>query len=341
VKKMLVIPMAIMVAGALISISCGGGGSDNPPSTSDLKVFTTELASWVEGNSGSTVVSATGGTKPYSWEFKSCAEPPPWVDCPMTGNSGPPNYDGIITGGPAPLLAPGTTRSYSPPFTVICTDAEGHQATKQFTIAIIRQHPTVTAVPGKMCVGEMYSDQSSQFPCVQIATASGGTPPYHFQSDTFREGPPPMGTNVGTQYAGLTQNGCLKGKIDKTGLYNFSVTVVDSVGQQDTTRTSVNVEECPKHTILVQSGFNCFIVPEGASTLYSGSGFGAIPVAEHSNICFRIISPPAFPENNLQCPEPIPETYCQVYVDGFPLGSVDEYCFTDVTEDHTIGTTSQ
>jgi hypothetical protein len=95
------------------------------------------------------------------------------------------------------------------------------------------------------------------------------------------------------------------------------------------------------HSIIIQSGFNCLVIPEGAGTGYGGSGFGAIPVAEHSDICFRIISPPAFPENNFQCPEPIPETYCQVYVDGFPLGSVDEYCFTDVTEDHTIGTTSQ
>jgi hypothetical protein len=234
----------------------------------------------------------------------------------------------------------------SPPFTVICTDAAGLKATKQFTIDIVKQNPTITAVPGTMCAGEMYSDQSKEFPCVLVATAEGGTPPYHYQSDTFREGPPPLSSVVGTQYVGLKQNGCLKGRIDEPGLYNFRVTVVDSVGQQDTTWTSVNVIECSEpvtHTILIQGGFNCFIVPEGAGTMYSGASFSAIPVKEHSDICFQIMSPPSFPEydNNVECPPPVPPTYCEVYVDSIPMGIINEYCFTDVTEDHTISASPQ
>jgi len=341
------IPVAIIVAGALISISCDNGNDNNNlPLTGDLQILTTELASWVEGNSGSATVSATGGTKPYSWAFKSFAEIPPWLN-PQIGNSGPPSYDGIIRG-TAPLLAPGSTRSISPPFAVICTDARGRTATKQFTITIIKPHPTITTIPGTMCVGKTYSYQSSEFPCIQIATATGGTPPYRFQSDTFRNGVPPPQTAVGTQFDGMTQNGCLTGMASTTGTYNFGVTVVDSVGQQDSKQVTVNVVDCPEpatYTIIVQSSFNCLLIAESEGTLYSGSSFAAIPVKEHGDICFRVLSSPIFPEDGVQCPEPTPTptptTRCVIYVDSSPVGFLEEYCFTDVTEDHIISASSQ
>ena len=67
-----------------------------------------------------------------------------------------------------------------------------------------------------------------------MANASGGTPPYHFCSDTFRNSPPPLGTVV-------TLNGDLSGTINAAGIYNFSVCVIDMLGACGCGMTQVTV----------------------------------------------------------------------------------------------------
>lgn len=418
-KKILLVLAAIILAGAFISFSCSNSQPEN-----SLIITTTDLPAWIGGQAGSALVSAIGGTPPYHWSITKGK--PDWLQ--IRDTLAPP-WDGVLYG-QAPLLAPGTTKSISPPFSVTCTDANGLKATKEFRVTIIRQPPTITDVPGTMCVDTLYSYQNRNCPCVRIATATGGTPPYHFQSDTFRNGAPPMGTAVGTEFVGLAQNGCLTGSAARIGEFIFGVTVVDSVGQEASTQTAVSVVPRPEidffradpvtinssgtstlswniigetgaytitidpdigdvgpslngtlvvspektttytltasvngakccadtktttvtvskstHTILTKSDFSCLIVSSGTSVLYGGGqSFNAIPVDDHSDICFRIISPPVpppFTENGAQCPTPSPPSYCEVYVDGFPMGQIDSYCFTDITEDHTISAGAQ
>lgn len=414
-RKILLVLAAIILTGAFISIGCPSNPQANPP-----VITTTDLPAWIEGQAGSATLTANAGTKPYTWTFTPGSVPPGWL---VLGNvGGANNLDGIL-GGLAPLLAPGSTKSISPPFSVTCTDANGLKTTAEFRVIIIKQAPKITAVPGTMCVNELYSYQDSNCPCVQIATATGGTPPYHFQSDTFRNGAPPMGTAVGTEFVGLAQNGCLTGRAARIGVFTFGVTVVDSVGQQDSTQTMVSVVPKPEitlfeadpaiinaggtstlswnvtgvtgaytitidpdignvgpdlngmrlvspektttytltasvngakccsdtktttvtvgestHTIIIKSDSSCLIVPSSTDVFSTGQFFNAIPVAEHSDICFQIISSsaiPPFPENGVQCPTPSTSS-CEVYVDGYPMGQISSYCFTDITEDHTI-----
>src|SRR3989338_10515108 len=69
-----------------------------------------------------------------------------------------------------------------------------------------------------------------------IAQVTGGTPPYHFQSDTFRNGAPPMVMIVDV-------NGVLTGTPSKAGQYAFGVCVVDVVSVSKCGQTQVFVEE--------------------------------------------------------------------------------------------------
>jgi hypothetical protein len=427
VKKILLMLATIILTGAFISIGCPS--NPNPP-VNPLVITTTEdLPAWIEGHNGSARLTAIGGTKPYKWTFTTGSVHPGWL---QINDTVAPFWDGVLSG-QSPLLASGVTKSVSPAFSVTCTDANGQKATAEFRVTIIRQSPTITAVPGVMCVGETYSYQDRDCPCVLIATATGGTPPYHFQSDTFRNGAPPLQTVVGTQYVGpqapigAQNTGCLTGRAAQIGVFTFGVTVVDSVGQEDSAQTTVSVVPKPKidffranpaninagetstlrwnvigetdaytitidpdignvdpdgtqvvtpkktttytltasvggakccsdtktatvtviestHTIITKSDSSCLIIPSGTSASYSVQSFNVIPVPEHSDICFQIISspvPPPFTENGLECPTPSPTSYCEVYVDGYPKGPISAYCFTDVTEDHTITASAQ
>ena len=67
-----------------------------------------------------------------------------------------------------------------------------------------------------------------------IATATGGTPPYHFQSDTFANGAPPMGTIIDL-------NGNLTGTPSVVGSNTVGVCVVDMTGTQACQQTNVAI----------------------------------------------------------------------------------------------------
>lgn len=67
-----------------------------------------------------------------------------------------------------------------------------------------------------------------------ISSISGGTPPYHYQSDTFANGAPPMGLIVDL-------NGNLTGTPSVAGTYTFGVCAVDMVGSSSCKTTSIIV----------------------------------------------------------------------------------------------------
>lgn len=69
---------------------------------------------------------------------------------------------------------------------------------------------------------------------VSSITTSGGTAPYHYQSDTFANGAPPMGLIVDL-------NGMLTGTPRVAGTYSFGVCAVDMVGSPSCKTTSIIV----------------------------------------------------------------------------------------------------
>lgn len=123
--------------------------------------------------------------------------------------------------------------SISAPFSVTCTDAKGLGQAVNWTVTIVRPAPTLVAISGTMTVNTSGS--------TQVATARGGTPPYYFVSDTFAKGAPPMGTVLDLQ-------GNLTGMPTRTGVYDFGVRVVDSVGAENSEQTSVTVAPTPTPT---------------------------------------------------------------------------------------------
>ncbi|HEY5580364.1 MAG TPA: carboxypeptidase regulatory-like domain-containing protein [Rhodoferax sp.] len=67
-----------------------------------------------------------------------------------------------------------------------------------------------------------------------ISSISGGTSPYHYQSDTFANGAPPMGLIVDL-------SGNLTGTPSAAGTYTFGVCAVDMVGSSSCKSTSIIV----------------------------------------------------------------------------------------------------
>lgn len=145
------------------------------------------------------VVSATGGTAPYTFVISSGALPTGLLLNPTTG---------AITGTPT------TAGTFT--FTITATDANGCSGSRLYTVTIagagcpvIRLSPS-TLPPGT--VGTAYS---------QAITATGGTAPYAY---TISSGALP---------AGLTLNpatGVISGVPLSTGLFNFTVRATDAGG---------------------------------------------------------------------------------------------------------------
>lgn len=182
-----------------------------------LYTTTTVLPAWVSGQSGSAALTATGGTPPYT--------------CSLTGSL-PTGFSlspsNCVLFGTASILGGGTTMSISAPFTVTITDSAGAMVNLELRITTVLPPPTLVPVAGSMTVNVSGS--------TLVATATGGTPPYYFVSDTFRNGAPPLGTVVGT-------GGLLSGTPSRAGTFGFGVCVVDSVGAKDCRATSVTVAE--------------------------------------------------------------------------------------------------
>lgn len=145
------------------------------------------------------IITATGGTAPYTFAISSGALPTGLTLNPTTG---------AITGSPT------TAGTFT--FTITATDVNGCSGSRLYEItiagpgcAVITLSPT-TLPPGQ--VNTVYS---------QSVLASGGTPPYTYAISS------------GALPNGLTLNpatGAITGVPVQTGLFNFTIQATDSQG---------------------------------------------------------------------------------------------------------------
>jgi hypothetical protein len=184
------------------------------PAGGSFFIEATALPAAIEGSAYSATLTARGGTPDYKWTVTAGSALPSWLSL---------DSKGILAGLP-PSLSLGSTMNISPPFSVTCSDAKGMAQAINWTITIVKAGPTLTPVNGTLTVNQPGT--------TQVATASGGTPPYYFFSDTFASGAPPLGTVVGV-------DGNLKGTAAQQGVYAFGVCVADLVGAADCRPTSV------------------------------------------------------------------------------------------------------
>jgi hypothetical protein len=206
------------------------------PAGGSFFIEATALPAAIEGSAYSATLTARGGTPDYKWTVTAGSALPSWLSL---------DPKGILAGLP-PSLSLGSTMNISPPFSVTCSDAKGLAQAINWTITIIKAGPTLTPVNGTLTVNQPGT--------TQVATASGGTPPYHFFSDTFASGGPPLGTVVDV-------DGNLKGTAGKDGVYTFGVCVADLVGAEDCQPTSVTVSEAA-------SGASCTANPGGGDAAF-------------------------------------------------------------------------
>ena len=200
----------------VVMILLTGCGKPTEPEQSGLTITTTELPEWETGKPGLLTLNAVGGNPPYTWAITA-------ENLPAGLNLAP---NGVISG--IHILAPGTSKSISPPFTVSVTDAAGAAKTIQLTITVTEAHPKIEILTAVCTAG---------LPCnAQIANAGGGTPPYTFQQDTFRQGTLPFGVVIGV-------NGLLTGTANKPGVYQFGVCVKDTVALSDCAPATLEIEE--------------------------------------------------------------------------------------------------
>ena len=194
---------------------------DIATNNSPLQINTRELPIWKAPGSATYKLDITGGVPPYSFSLA------PGSQFPQGFNLGP---DGTIGG--LARLPDGTSKSESPPFTVIVKDSAGNEAQASFTIRLVEENTVQIITTPVTCVLNQHCDE-------QIATATGGNPPYSFQSDSLLEGAPPFGTIVDI-------NGRLTGKPSKDGESVVGVCVKDTIGNK----------RCGKATVTVEKGIN-------------------------------------------------------------------------------------
>ena len=209
--------------------ACNQTSSPQPSATSFQPV------AWLTGQPGAVNLTPTEGNGPFQCAITAGALPQGF------------NLNNCVISGTAPVLAGGTTKSVSPPFTIIITNAAGQQQILEYNILTVASLPEIIFNEPGACIVKQKCNVNL------IAQVNGGTPPYHFQSDTFRNGAPPMGMIVDV-------NGVLTGIPSKTGQYTFGVCVVDVVAASKCGQTSVFVideEEIEEIISYSESGGLC------------------------------------------------------------------------------------
>lgn len=102
------------------------------------------------------------------------------------------------------------------------------------TIPPVSTPPTFTLVP----VPNLTVGTKIEPPLPLVSNPRGGTPPYHYQSDTFANGTTPLGTIIDL-------NGNLTGTPSASGSFAFGVCIVDVVGASSCQQTTVTVQKAP------------------------------------------------------------------------------------------------
>jgi hypothetical protein len=175
-------------------------------SASVLQLTSAAVPAFYQGRSGTGAVSVTGGTPPYRWTISAGALPAGFALNAMTG---------AITG-------VGGTPGVSAPFTVTVTDS----AMPPGSVSVVLTVLTLSPPPIITCTSPTGAMEGVPF-SAQVATATGGVPPYYFMNGSFAN-PPPIGLSVDL-------NGKLTGTPAKgTGGRDstFTACVVDLAGSQ-------------------------------------------------------------------------------------------------------------
>ena len=180
-----------------------------------LRITTNALPNWESGKPSTFAISVTGGTPPYAYSIIGAL--------PEGFNLGP---AGVI-GGSATLPSGLSTRTY-PGFTIAVTDSAGNRAQQPLAITVVEPSIEINTLTAHCTVNQNCDEL--------IATAEGGNPPYSFQSDTFREGAPPMGMIVDI-------NGHIKGTTRRAGQYVVGVCAKDTNGNSKCGHATIIVEE--------------------------------------------------------------------------------------------------
>ncbi|MFN7973831.1 MAG: Ig domain-containing protein [Acidobacteriota bacterium] len=142
----------------------------------------------------SQVISAAGGTAPYTFAVTVGGLPPGLTLAP----------NGLLSG------IPTTNGTFN--FTVTATDANGCQGSQAYTIVV--SCPTINIAPAALPAGTVNTPYS------QLISAGGGTGPYTF-AVTAGALPPGITLSVG---------GLLSGTPTAAGTFNFDVTATDVTG---------------------------------------------------------------------------------------------------------------
>ena len=157
----------------------------------------------------SAMLTASGGTPPYTWAITAGALPPG-----LTLNT----VTGVISGTPT------TAGAYA--FTATVTDSTGATASAALTI-------TVTTVPGQLVITTFVLPFASAGVAYSATlAASGGIPPYTW-SIPVESLPPGLALNAAT--------GVISGTPTTPGVYAFNATVTDTAGNTATKSLSITV----------------------------------------------------------------------------------------------------
>src|SRR5579862_157565 len=172
-----------------------------------LTVNPSSLPAGTQGTAYSQTVSATGGTGPHTFSVASGSLP-----TGLTLNSN----TGVISGTP--------TGSGTSNFTVAAADSVGNVGSRAYSVPIGTN--SLTLSPSSLPAGVLGTTYN------QTVAATGGTAPYTY---SLSSGSLPSGLTLNTT------TGAITGVPTASGLSNFTVKAVDSLGDVGTHAYSVNV----------------------------------------------------------------------------------------------------
>jgi hypothetical protein len=190
-----------------------------------LYVSSSVLPAWHEGESGTALITGSGGSGRYHCRLAAGSPPMP---------RGFQINDNCTVSGLAPAQADMTI---SGPFTITMFDESSppQSVDAELRITIVQKPPVIAAADGNCA-------HARERCAVKVATASGGSPPYYFTVGSLgfgSFGSPPLGMI-------FDLNGVLTGTPAIAGTYTFAVCVVDLVGNESCAAAAVTVGNVAK-----------------------------------------------------------------------------------------------
>jgi uncharacterized protein (TIGR03437 family) len=175
------------------------------------------LPNGVFGQNYSLLLSAGGGTGPYTWTLPPATSAPNALPAGLTLTG-----SGLISGVPT-ATASGTSTTG---FTIMVTDSASPPATATAFFQLAIQPALTITTPSPLNTGTINTTYSQQI------VASGGTAPYTFTIATPATAPPGMV---------ITTGGLLSGVPKATGSYTFSIQVTDKFSYTTTQQFQISI----------------------------------------------------------------------------------------------------